>query len=607
MRSVFFPRCLLFIGCLLFSAFPLLAAEEPIFTAAKNGDVATVERLLKANPALITATDTEYSAGLLHLAVSSPDKPEARSALVKLLLAQGANPNLKTKSGSTPLHSAAGVGLLDAVKQLLAKGVNMNAVDQDGNTPLHYAVSNGQKAVVEQLLAAKAETTVKNKAGLYPQQWTIIWSDSRKAGENGDRLFKITSDANHQNKLIINSNWNLFPDSRIGITYVYKKKLNESNEGNKLNLLFGPSLPEVIGLVKGMANFSGMPFTGKLGEWDIIGRKNSLGKIGVSAISSLIVNGTKVGITSGFFNLADWSSDTNTLHLDFNEQLYYGDGTLRIWFLTSDNQVIAQASAEVIFNSTGPITDGTGKTLTINTDVIEKYYGKWAEYLLNTTFISLAIRDAVDNRIAICKAFAALLPNGAICLIDFRRISLKTVNITDVRKAMGDSEETAIDMNDNDYIICRWGSFVLRCNKGTGVVSSFGFTKEFLLTLPPNANIFEEANKSNTKNANMLQQSIFPTFPQAIPAGANEVRVRNPNDFVVTVGLRQGKQGKDFQVPANGVQSVSVPNGKYDIYFVYSSKPDALFQGDSFTLANNGVEIQIVKVVNGNYNIKQVK
>ncbi|MHB9024337.1 MAG: hypothetical protein ACYC7E_09205, partial [Armatimonadota bacterium] len=99
----------------------------------------------------------------------------------------------------------------------------------------------------------------------------------------------------------------------------------------------------------------------------------------------------------------------------------------------------------------------------------------------------------------------------------------------------------------------------------------------------------------------------LPMCFEELLTGRNEVRVRNPNDFVVTVGLRQGKQGKDIQVPANGVQSVSVPDGKYDIYFVYSSKPDALFQGDSFTLTNNGVEIQIVKVVNGNYNIKQVK
>jgi hypothetical protein len=75
----------------------------------------------------------------------------------------------------------------------------------------------------------------------------------------------------------------------------------------------------------------------------------------------------------------------------------------------------------------------------------------------------------------------------------------------------------------------------------------------------------------------------------------------------VKAGLRSGGKGKDLEVPANGVKSVYVPDGKYDIFFVYSDKPDNLFQGDGFTLNGNGVEIRIVQVVNGNYGIRQVK
>ena len=57
----------------------------------------------------------------------------------------------------------------------------------------------------------------------------------------------------------------------------------------------------------------------------------------------------------------------------------------------------------------------------------------------------------------------------------------------------------------------------------------------------------------------------------------------------------------------NAAASVYVPDGPYDIYFVYSTEPDALFQGDSFKLNGRGVEIQIVKVVGGNYGIRRVK
>ncbi len=101
-------------------------------------------------------------------------------------------------------------------------------------------------------------------------------------------------------------------------------------------------------------------------------------------------------------------------------------------------------------------------------------------------------------------------------------------------------------------------------------------------------------------------ETLLPPFKAEL-RGANPVRVSNPNNFAVATGLRAGEKGRNFDVPANGVNTVYIPDGRYDIYFVYSDKPDALFQGDSFTLNNNGVEIQIVKVVNGNYNIRQVK
>jgi hypothetical protein len=75
----------------------------------------------------------------------------------------------------------------------------------------------------------------------------------------------------------------------------------------------------------------------------------------------------------------------------------------------------------------------------------------------------------------------------------------------------------------------------------------------------------------------------------------------------VKVGLRSAGKGRDFTVKANGTNSVQVPNGKYDVYFQYSTDADGLYQGDSFSMTNNSVEIQIVKVVGGNFNIRKVK
>ena len=115
------------------------------------------------------------------------------------------------------------------------------------------------------------------------------------------------------------------------------------------------------------------------------------------------------------------------------------------------------------------------------------------------------------------------------------------------------------------------------------------------------------SNYQETKNeAKPKPKNLLPAFSEELQ-GSNPVRVKNPNSFAVSTGIRSGQKGVNFDVGANGEQTVYVPDGRYDIYFVYSDKPDALFQGDSFTLNNDGVEIQIVKVVNGNYNIRQVK
>lgn len=86
-----------------------------------------------------------------------------------------------------------------------------------------------------------------------------------------------------------------------------------------------------------------------------------------------------------------------------------------------------------------------------------------------------------------------------------------------------------------------------------------------------------------------------------------EVRVKNPNAFKVRVGLRSDGKGRDFIVAPNITESVRVPNGRYDVYFQYSTEPEALYQGDGFTLKDNGVQISIVEVVNGNYGIRKVK
>jgi len=101
-------------------------------------------------------------------------------------------------------------------------------------------------------------------------------------------------------------------------------------------------------------------------------------------------------------------------------------------------------------------------------------------------------------------------------------------------------------------------------------------------------------------------RAAWPDLPRDI-SGRNPVRVVNPNKFAVKVGLRSAAGGKDFSVAPGAGATVSVPDGKYDVYFRYENDPESLYQGDAFSLAGSGVQIDLVKVVNGNYKIRKVK
>lgn len=89
--------------------------------------------------------------------------------------------------------------------------------------------------------------------------------------------------------------------------------------------------------------------------------------------------------------------------------------------------------------------------------------------------------------------------------------------------------------------------------------------------------------------------------------GPRLVRVVNPNHRLVKVGVRAGGAGVDFLVPPNGFNTAGLPDGRYDVYFRYADEPDGLYQGDSFTLAGNGIQITLVQVADGNYGIRKVR
>jgi uncharacterized protein len=104
--------------------------------------------------------------------------------VMNLLLAHGADPNIKTLSGSTALMAAAGVNwmvgqtyteskesLMEAVKICLDHGADVNAENSMGLSAIFGAVNRGSDYIVQFLADKGARVDVKDKEGRTLMTW----------------------------------------------------------------------------------------------------------------------------------------------------------------------------------------------------------------------------------------------------------------------------------------------------------------------------------------------------------------------------------------------------------------------------------------------------
>jgi ankyrin repeat protein len=79
--------------------------------------------------------------------------------VVELLLEHGANINaVDSESASTPLHYAASFGHLDVVKMLVARGADINLKTNQGFTAMQLATKNDFEEVAAFLTATTSST-----------------------------------------------------------------------------------------------------------------------------------------------------------------------------------------------------------------------------------------------------------------------------------------------------------------------------------------------------------------------------------------------------------------------------------------------------------------
>jgi ankyrin repeat protein len=122
-----------------------LVGATPFLIAAQANDVAVMRELVShgADPNVPTndgVTPLMVAAGVFHLPGMSRSTEDAALEAVKLCLDLGADVNAVTKKGDTALHGAAWRHHADSiVTYLVEHGANMNAKNKRGWTPLVIA------------------------------------------------------------------------------------------------------------------------------------------------------------------------------------------------------------------------------------------------------------------------------------------------------------------------------------------------------------------------------------------------------------------------------------------------------------------------------------
>ncbi len=141
-----------------------LKSETVLHFAASSGKIEVVKKLVE-NFADVNLKSVDGNTPL-HLAISS--KTENAEDVALYMLEQHADVFLRNIAGETPLHLAAGQGFQRLVEKLLEMGVNPNIENINGSMALHYAAYGGSLEIVKLLLARPVNVNKGNCFGTTP-------------------------------------------------------------------------------------------------------------------------------------------------------------------------------------------------------------------------------------------------------------------------------------------------------------------------------------------------------------------------------------------------------------------------------------------------------
>jgi len=136
----------------------------------REGDIAT-DMLNEPGTTVVNTRDVTTGETGLHIVVARRD-----TLWVRFLLQRGANPNIRTKKGVTPLQMAANLGFIEGVEELIKRGAQVDVTDRTGETPLMAAVHKRDIQIIRRLLAQGADPDLNDNSGRSARDYADLMS-----------------------------------------------------------------------------------------------------------------------------------------------------------------------------------------------------------------------------------------------------------------------------------------------------------------------------------------------------------------------------------------------------------------------------------------------
>lgn len=132
----------------------ILGGYAPLHWAVQEGFIEAAEMLIAAGADLNIKDDCGCSP--LYKAVG-----ENHVEIAKLLIEKGADVDARDDENDIPLSIACAYGKSEMADLLIRSGADVNAANDDGNTPIVYAVIYGHCDIVERLIEEGADINVE--------------------------------------------------------------------------------------------------------------------------------------------------------------------------------------------------------------------------------------------------------------------------------------------------------------------------------------------------------------------------------------------------------------------------------------------------------------